>query len=111
MELNDDTWYLVKNCKKIASFVGGGKQKPVPITQIEVDRILKSVQLSSEKPKPRIEFVIGEKLRVIDGPFDDFVGQVEEIFYDKSRLRIGIEILGRMTPVELDFSQVEKEFI
>ncbi len=109
MHMSDEAWYLVRQAKKISGFVGGTKNKPAPIPQVEVDRILDYMQEGAQKPRPRVEFIPGEMIRVTDGPFNDFIGHVEEVNYDKSRLRISISILGRSTPVELDFIQVEKE--
>ena len=106
MELNDETWYLVKNTPKVTGFVGGSGNKPTPISDAEVDKILK--QMEEDRPRPKIIFEVGETVRVKEGPFTDFHGLVEEVNYEKSRLRVSVTIFGRATPVELEFSQVEK---
>ncbi len=108
MEMNDETWHLVKDAPKVTGFVGGTAMKPTPISAKEVDAILHQIQEGVEKPRPKILFEVGESVRVIDGPFNDFNGNVEEVNYDKSKLRVSVLIFGRATPVELDFSQVEK---
>ncbi len=108
MEMNDDTWHLVKNAPKVMGFIGGTSDRPAPITQREADSILQRVQEGADKPKPKVLFEAGEVVRVIDGPFNDFNGVVEEVNYDKSRLRVSVLIFGRSTPVELEFGQVEK---
>jgi transcriptional antiterminator NusG len=107
MELDDDTWHLVKETPRVMGFIGGKADKPAPITDAEADAILQRVQ-SADKPKPKTIFEPGEMVRVIDGPFNDFNGVVEEVNYEKSRLRVAVLIFGRSTPVELEFSQVEK---
>ena len=108
MEMTDDTWHLVKSTPKVTGFVGGTANKPTPITQKEVDAILRQVQEGVEKPRPKVLFEVGELVRVKDGPFTDFNGTVEDVNYDKSKLRVAVTIFGRATPVELDFGQVEK---
>jgi transcriptional antiterminator NusG len=108
MEMNDDTWHLVKNAPKVMGFIGGTSDKPAPITEAEADAILQRVQEGAEKPRPKVLFEPGEVVRVTDGPFNDFNGVVEEVNYDKSRLRVSVLIFGRSTPVELEFGQVEK---
>lgn len=108
MELDDDTWHLVKNVPKIMGFIGGSSDRPSPISDREADQILNRVQEGAEKPKPKVLFEPGEMVRVIDGPFSDFSGVVEEVNYEKSRLRVAVLIFGRSTPVELEFGQVEK---
>lgn len=108
MEMNEDTWHLVKDVPKVMGFIGGKQDKPAPITEREADLILNRVREGVDKPKPKVLFEPGEMVRVIDGPFNDFNGTVEEINYDKSRLRVAVSIFGRSTPVELDFQQVEK---
>lgn len=109
MEMNNESWHLVKETPKVMGFIGGTLEKPSPITDKEADTILQRVQEGSEKPRPKILFEVGEIVRVIDGPFNDFNGVVEEVNYEKSRLRVAVLIFGRSTPVELEFSQVEKE--
>ncbi len=109
MEMNDDTWHLVKNVPKVMGFIGGTADKPAPISDKEADAILQRVQEGAEKPRPKVLFEPGEVVRVIDGPFNDFNGVVEEVNYEKSRLRVAVFIFGRSTPVELEFGQVEKE--
>ena len=108
MDMNDDTWHLVKGVPKVTGFIGGSGNKPAPITEKEAQAILQQVQDGVEKPKPKFTFAAGEEVRVIDGPFADFNGTVEDVNFDKSKLRVSVSIFGRMTPVELDFSQVEK---
>lgn len=108
MEMSDETWHLVKNTDKVTGFVGGTVMKPTPISQKEVDNILHQIQEGIEKPKPKILFEIGEAIRVKDGPFTDFHGSVEDVNYEKNKLRVSVSIFGRPTPVELDFNQVEK---
>ncbi|AWF79796.1 transcription termination/antitermination protein NusG [Microbulbifer sp. EKSA008] len=108
MELNDDTWHLVKETPRVLGFIGGKADKPAPITDREAQAILNRIDDSADKPKPKTLFEPGEMVRVIDGPFNDFNGVVEEVNYEKSRLRVAVLIFGRSTPVELEFSQVEK---
>ena len=108
MELDDETWHLVKSVPKVMGFIGGTPDKPAPITDKEADAILQRVQEGVEKPKPKVLFEPGEVVRVIDGPFNDFNGVVEEVNYEKNRLRVAVLIFGRSTPVELEFGQVEK---
>lgn len=108
MELNDDSWHLVKETPRVMGFIGGKADKPAPITQKEADLILQRVDDSADKPKPKTLFEPGEMVRVIDGPFNDFNGVVEEVNYEKSRLQVAVLIFGRSTPVELEFAQVEK---
>ena len=108
MEMNEDSWHLVKDVPKVMGFIGGKQDKPAPISQKEADAILNRVAEGVDKPKPKVLFEPGEMVRVIDGPFNDFNGTVEEINYEKSRLRVAVSIFGRSTPVELDFQQVEK---
>ncbi|MCP5278177.1 MAG: transcription termination/antitermination protein NusG [Thiobacillus sp.] len=108
MDMNDDSWHLVKSTPKVTGFVGGTANKPAPISEREVQAILQQMQEGVEKPKPKVTFEAGELVRVIDGPFNEFNGTVEEVNYEKSKLRVSVTIFGRATPVELDFSQVEK---
>ena len=108
MEMNDDTWHLVKSTSKVTGFIGGTATKPTPITEKEVEKILQQMQEGVEKPRPKILFEIGEVVRVKEGPFTDFHGSVEDVNYEKSKLRVSVTIFGRATPVELDFGQVEK---
>lgn len=108
MELNDDTWHLVKDTPRVLGFIGGKADKPAAISNREAEAILNRIDDSMDKPKPKTLFEPGEMVRVIDGPFNDFNGVVEEINYEKSRLRVAVSIFGRSTPVELEFSQVEK---
>jgi transcriptional antiterminator NusG len=107
MELDDDSWHLVKETPRVMGFIGGKADKPAPITDREAENILRRVQ-TGEKPKPKTIFEPGEMVRVVDGPFNDFNGVVEEVNYDKSKVRVAVLIFGRSTPVELDFGQVEK---
>jgi transcriptional antiterminator NusG len=108
MEMDDDTWHLVKSTPKVTGFVGGTATKPAPISEKEVQSIMDQMREGVEKPKPKVLFEVGETVRVIDGPFTDFNGNVEEVNYDKSKLRVSVMIFGRATPVELGFGQVEK---
>ena len=108
MELDDDSWHLVKETPRVMGFIGGKADKPAPITDKEADLILQRVQDSEETPRPKTMFEPGEMVRVTDGPFNDFNGTVEEVNYEKSKLRVAVSIFGRSTPVELDFTQVEK---
>ncbi len=108
MEMNDDSWHLVKDVPRVMGFIGGTSDKPTPITDKEADNILQRVQEGVERPRPKVLFEVGEVVRVIDGPFADFNGVVEEVNYEKSKLRTAVLIFGRSTPVELDFDQVEK---
>jgi transcriptional antiterminator NusG len=108
MEMDDDTWHLVKSTAKVTGFVGGTATKPAPISEKEVQSIMDQMREGVEKPRPKVLFEVGETVRVIDGPFTDFNGNVEEVNYDKSKLRVSVMIFGRATPVELGFGQVEK---
>ena len=108
MEMKEDTWHLVKNTPKVTGFVGGTANRPTPVTEKEVQEILQQVQEGVEKPKPKVLFEVGEGVRVKDGPFTDFHGNVEEVNYEKNKLSVSVSIFGRTTPIELDFSQVEK---
>ena len=108
MEMNDESWHLVKEVPKVMGFIGGTSDKPAPISEKEADTILNRVQEGVDKPRPKILFEPGEMVRVVDGPFNDFNGTIEEVNYEKSRLRVAVLIFGRSTPVELDFHQVEK---
>ena len=109
MEMDDEAWHLVKNTAKVTGFVGGAHgRKPPPITEKEVEAILHQMQEGVEKPKPKVLFEVGEAVRVKEGPFTDFHGTVEDVNYDKSKLRVSVTIFGRATPVELEFGQVEK---
>ncbi len=108
MEMNDQTWHLVKSVPKVLGFIGGTSDKPAPITEKEAQAILNRVKEGAEKPRPKVLFEVGQVVRVVDGPFNDFNGVVEEVNYDKSRLLVAVQIFGRSTPVELEFHQVEK---
>ncbi|MEN9435553.1 MAG: hypothetical protein RIR09_208 [Pseudomonadota bacterium] len=108
MVMEDDTWHLVKHTSKVTGFVGGAKNRPAPISEAEIQKIVDQVQEGNDKPRHKIEFMVGELVRVKEGPFTDFNGSVEEVNYEKSRLRVSVAIFGRSTPVELEFSQVEK---
>jgi len=108
MDMDDDTWHLVKSTSKVTGFVGGTANKPTPISEKEVEKIMHQMQEGVEKPKPKVLFEVGEYVRVKDGPFTDFNGSVESVNYEKSRLHVSVTIFGRATPVELEFSQVEK---
>jgi transcriptional antiterminator NusG len=108
MEMNDETWHLVKDAPKVLGFIGGTGDKPTPITEKEAMSILQRVQEGVDKPRPKVLFEPGEMVRIIDGPFNDFNGVVEEVDYEKSKMRVSVLIFGRSTPVELEFGQVEK---
>jgi transcriptional antiterminator NusG len=108
MEMNDETWHLVKSVPKVLGFIGGTAENPAPITEREANAILQRIEEGENKPQPKTMYDVGEVVRVIDGPFADFDGEVEEVNYEKSRLRVAVSIFGRSTPVELEFSQVEK---
>jgi len=108
MEMDDETWHLVKSVPRVMGFIGGSSDNPAPITDKEADAILRRVEEGVDKPKPKILFEPGEVVRITDGPFNDFNGVVEEVDYEKSRLRVSVLIFGRSTPVELEFGQVEK---
>ena len=108
MEMNDETWHLVKSVPKVLGFIGGTAEKPAPISEREANAILQRIQEGEDKPQPKTLFDVGEMIRVIDGPFADFNGEVEEVNYEKSRMRVAVSIFGRSTPVELEFGQVEK---
>jgi transcriptional antiterminator NusG len=108
MEMDDETWHLVKDVPKVMGFIGGSSDRPAPISDREAESILQRIQEGVEKPKPKVLFEPGEVVRVTDGPFNDFNGVVEEVNYEKSRLLVAVQIFGRSTPVELEFHQVEK---
>jgi len=108
MDMTDETWHLVKNTAKVTGFIGGTATKPTPISEKEVQNILNQIKEGVEKPRPKVLFEVGEAVRVKEGPFTDFHGNVEDVNYDKSKLRVSVTIFGRSTPVELDFGQVEK---
>jgi len=108
MELTDETWHLVKNTNRVTGFLGGAGNRPSAISAKEVEKIMSQMEEGVEKPKPKVLFEVGELVRVKDGPFTDFNGNVEDVNYDKSKVRVSVAIFGRATPVELDFSQVEK---
>jgi transcriptional antiterminator NusG len=109
MNMTDDTWHLVKSTPRVTAFIGGSAQKPTPIKDKEVDIILQRIDDSKSNPTQKLTFEKGESVRIIDGPFKDFSGNVEEVNYEKSKLRVSVVIFGRSTPVELEFGQVEKE--
>ncbi|HFC6397368.1 TPA: transcription termination/antitermination protein NusG [Neisseria polysaccharea] len=108
MEMTDDSWYLVKSTPRVSGFIGGTANKPMPISQREAEIILQQVQTGAEKPKPKIKFEVGQQIRVNEGPFADFNGVVDEVNYERNKLRVSVQIFGRETPVELEFGQVEK---
>jgi transcriptional antiterminator NusG len=108
MEMDEETWHLVRSVPRVLGFIGGTADKPAPITEREADEILSRVREGQDKPRPKVLFEVGEMVRVADGPFNDFNGVVEQVNYEKNRLNVSVMIFGRSTPVELDFSQVEK---
>jgi transcriptional antiterminator NusG len=108
MVMNDETWHLVKHTNKVTGFVGGAKNRPAPISEAEVMKIVSQMQEGTDKPRHKVEFMVGEFVRVKEGPFTDFNGSVEDVNYEKSKVRVSVTIFGRATPVELDFSQIEK---
>jgi transcriptional antiterminator NusG len=107
MVMSDEAWHVVRNTPKVTGFVGTGN-RPVPLSKAEVDRIVDQITVAAEKPKPKFEFRIGETVRIVDGPFSNFTGEVEEINEDRSTLKVMVTIFGRATPVELEFLQVER---
>ena len=108
MELTDETWHVIKNTPRVTGFLGGSGNRPSPISEKEVAKILSQMEEGVERPRPKVLFEVGEMVRVKEGPFADFNGNVEEVNYEKSKVRVSVAIFGRSTPVELDFSQVEK---
>jgi transcription termination/antitermination protein NusG len=108
MIMDDESWHLVKHTNKVTGFVGGAKNRPAPISEAEVQKIVSQMRDGVDKPRHKVEFMVGELVRVKDGPFTDFNGSVEEVNYEKSKVRVSVTIFGRATPVELEFSQVEK---
>jgi transcription termination/antitermination protein NusG len=108
MVMDDESWHLVKHTSKVTGFVGGARNRPAPISEAEVMKIVNQMQEGLEKPRPKVEWVVGELVRVKDGPFTDFNGAIEDANYEKSKVRVSVTIFGRATPVELDFAQVEK---
>ena len=108
MEMNDESWHLVKSTPKVTGFVGGTANKPTPISEKEVEKIMQQMLDGVEKPRPKVLFEPGEIVRVKEGPFTDFNGTVEEVNYEKSKVRVSVTIFGRATPVELEFAQIEK---
>ena len=108
MVIDDDTWHLIKHTNKVTGFIGGGKNRPSPISEAEVQKIMTQMQSGVEKPRHKVEFEVGEFIRVKEGPFTDFNGSVEEVNYEKNKVRVAVTIFGRSTPVELEFSQIEK---
>ena len=109
MEMNDTTWHVVRSIPRVSGFVGGTAESPAPIPAHEVEAILRRIEEGIEKPRPKTLFEVGEEVRIIDGPFAEFMGTVEEVMYEKSRLKVSVLIFGRPTPVELEFHQVEKD--
>lgn len=108
MDMDEDSWYLVQKTPGVIKFIGGTSDKPVPLSSKEVDKILQRMQEGVDKPRPKVLFEVGEVVRVVDGPFADFNGEVEEVNYEKNRMRVSVIIFGRSTPVELEFGQVKK---
>ena len=108
MLMDDETWHLVKHTSKVTGFVGGARNRPAPISEAEVMKIVNQMQEGVERPRPKVQWTVGELVRVKEGPFTDFNGAVEEVNYEKSKVRVSVTIFGRATPVELDFAQVEK---
>jgi transcriptional antiterminator NusG len=108
MDMTDETWHLVKSTPKVTGFLGGSAMKPTPISEREVQNIMQQMQAGVEKPRPKVLFEVGELVRVKEGPFTDFNGSVEDVNYEKNKIRVAVTIFGRSTPVELEFAQVEK---
>ena len=108
MVMDDESWHLVKHTNKVTGFVGGAKNRPAPISEAEVQKIVSQMQDGVDKPRHKVEFMVGEFVRVKDGPFTDFNGTVEEVNYEKNKVRVSVTIFGRATPVELEFGQIEK---
>lgn len=108
MVMDDETWHLVKHTNKVTGFVGGAKNRPAPISEADVQKIVSQMQEGTEKPRHKVEFEVGEYIRVKEGPFTDFNGTVEEVNYERNKMRVSVTIFGRATPVELEFGQVEK---
>jgi transcription termination/antitermination protein NusG len=108
MDMADDTWHLVKHTSKVTGFIGGARNRPAPISEAEVAKIVNQMQEGVDKPKPKVEWTVGELVRVKEGPFTDFNGAVEDVNYEKSKVKVSVTIFGRATGVELDFGQVEK---
>ena len=108
MDMADDTWHLVKHTSKVTGFIGGARNRPAPISEAEVAKIVNQMQEGVDKPRPKVEWIVGELVRVKDGPFTDFNGAVEDVNYEKSKVKVAVTIFGRATGVELDFAQVEK---
>ena len=108
MDLDDDTWHLIKDTPRVMGFIGGKADKPAPISNHDAEKLMQRIQVGSEQATPKTVFEPGELVRVIDGPFNDFNGVVEEVNYEKNKLHVAVTIFGRSTPVELDFGQVEK---
>lgn len=108
MDMTDETWHLVRNTHRVTGFLGGAGNRPTPISKIEVEKILSQMEEGTEKPRPKVLFEIGEMVRVKEGPFADFNGNIEDVNYEKSKVHVSVTIFGRATPVELDFDQVEK---
>jgi transcription termination/antitermination protein NusG len=108
MVMDDETWHLVKHTNKVTGFVGGAKNRPAPISEADVQKIVSQMQEGTDKPRHKVEFMVGEYIRVKEGPFTDFNGTVEEVNYEKNKVRVSVTIFGRATPVELEFGQVEK---
>ena len=108
MDLTDETWHVIKSTPRVTGFLGGSGNRPTPISEKEVEKILSQIEEGVEKPRPKVLFEVGEMVRVKEGPFADFNGNVEDVNYEKSKVRVSVAIFGRATPVELDFSQVEK---
>lgn len=108
MVMDDETWHLVKHTNKVTGFVGGARTRPAPISEAEINKIVNQMQVGSEKPRHKVEFEVGELIRVKEGPFADFNGSVEDVNYEKNRVTVAVTIFGRSTPVELEFSQIEK---
>jgi transcriptional antiterminator NusG len=108
MIMDDESWHLIKHTNKVTGFVGGARNRPAPISQEDVLKIVNQMQQGTDKPRHKVEFMVGEFIRVKDGPFTDFNGTVEEVNYEKNKMRVSVTIFGRATPVELEFGQVEK---
>ena len=108
MDLNDDTWHMVRNAPKVLGFIGGTADRPIPLAEHEAENLIQSMQEGVDRPKPKVMFEPGEVIRITDGPFNDFNGVVEKVDFEKNRLKVSVLVFGKPTPIELSLTQVEK---